>query len=234
MYDEDEQFPSPPPDDDSSAAPIPGDAPGGDGTFEDALLQIVEEIQESSEQIKLQGQALSELDARMRQLEAAPGAEKPDPWNLREADEEATRTQWQALAEWIVWFNQAYAPNASNNLRIPECWYLHPHGRMAMLSLFHAWRAAQYGHKSASADAVYWDTTYMPNAMRLAEEHNGWDRCRTGTHDERTTREATPVRVPVEFGSWLGGAGEPATTTSQIPVVPPAATDPLSATARPW
>lgn len=230
MYDEDEQFPP----SDAGAAPIPGDAPGGDGTFEDALLQIVEEIQESSEQIKLQGQALSELDARMRQLEAAPGDEKPDPWNLREADEEATRTQWEALAEWIAWFNQAYATNASNNLRIPECWYLHPHGRMAMLSLFHAWRAAQYGHKGASADAVYWDTTYMPNAMRLAEERNGWDRCRTGTHDERTTREATPVRVPVEFDSWLNNDREPVPTTNQMPTVPPTISDPLSATARSW
>ncbi|RII41298.1 hypothetical protein DWB68_13220 [Galactobacter valiniphilus] len=196
----------------------------GTGELEDVVFELLAKVKSLAGQVDGHTNALTELTERID--EATPEADPldPDPWNLREADDEEAALQWQKVAEWVIWFNANYAPYAANDLRIPECWYLHPHGRMLLLDLFYAWRAANYGHEADSADAIYWSTNYMPNAIRMAREYNGWERCTVRHEEERTERPVSPITPPVSFRTWLdrGDSHEPTPRTDQLPVVPPA------------
>lgn len=208
--------------------------PIGTGELEDVLGVVVEQHEQLSVIVEEHTRALGVLDDRLTAFGGSAGDGEADEWNLRELDPADAILRWEALAEWVSWFNATYAPHDGNDLRIPECWYLHPHGRVVLLDLFYAWKAAQYGHSSPSSDAIHWDTVYLPAALRMAAEHNGWEKCRISKHQTERVKPARPVAVPVEFNDWLD-RGDEATTaaprTDQLPVVPPA---PLSAQAREW
>lgn len=242
MY-EDKEFPPPPEDTGEPGQAFEPEDPApaasqATGTFDDALLSVVAELQQLSEQVSTQDEVIAVLTDRLAKLEENPPKDRPDPWNLREANDEQQAIQWEKVAEWISWFNTNYAPYGGNDLRVPECWYLHPHGRMILLDLFYAWRAAQYGHRTDSSDATFWDTNHLPNAMRVARENSGWSHCISKHNAERTERPAPPVSVPVTFKDWLehGENAEPTPKTDQIPVVttPVGAGGEFSAQASSW
>lgn len=217
------------------APPPPDDEYTGTGELTDVVIDVAEKVGLLTAEVETHAEALGEISQRLEELAPTMEAGKPDPWNLRDASPDEMASQWERVAAWVTWYNTAYAPNGGNDLRVPECWFLHPHGRMILLDLFYAWRAAQYSHRGDSSDAVYWDTVYLPNALRLAAENNGWGKCKTN-HDPQSSRAAPVVTPPVSFEDWLDQDRESpaAPRTDQLPVVQPVDDGVISAQARSW
>lgn len=228
----------------ASAGPV---TPMGTGEVDDILDILVDQQTHMSALVNEHTGALEDLHGRLAALEVTPAKDKPDEWNLRELSPEDRREQWEALDSWIRWYNETFAPQDGAELRIPECWFLHAHARVVLLDLFYAWKAAQYGHRGPSSDAVYWDTVYLPAALKFAAgdgKRAGWQSCTSSKHDEdKFTTPARPVMLPKSFDTWLeeeadesgaGISGESAPRTDQIPVVAPDGSGEWFARAQAW
>lgn len=121
-------------------------AGGSAETVENRLVNLEKTIDKLVNQVVAHAEILSEDDGSR--------VDKPAAWLHTDPPPES-------LPEWVVWFNEMYAPTQTINA-IPKCWADHP-GLLAELStLWWTWRLAFIGRKATAEAAQNWHDRWLP------------------------------------------------------------------------
>jgi hypothetical protein len=111
---------------------------------------------------------------------------KPSRWAWRYTGADGASRLWHELREFVDWLNSRYAQDSER--QIPPCWYQHPIAVEELTALMSSWQAAYHGPDTPRDNLLAWHSYWLWPCMDRLSARAGWQRCRSGQHQDRSAR----------------------------------------------